>query len=887
MPRGVVNHFNRGEIDQRALAREDLKRVNSSASLMRNFIPSRLGDMSYRPGTEYIASLDLSSPHRLVPFIFAVGNTANLDFYDDQLEFVVNDVQIAPTSVTSAFTNGDFTTNITGWTDASGGTATTAWYDYGGGDGALALTGDGSDNAVSYQTIGTTDTGSEHYMRVIVDRAPVTIKIGESGAGSFDIFRGTLKPGEHILTFTPSSNITITFENSKKYRALINSISFDSAGSNLAIETPMTAATRDSLRVVQSGDIVFCAHSGGKQFQVEHRGDKSWSVVDYRSDDGPFEGINVTNITLSPGAIGGDTTLTASEDFFELDHVGALFRLASFGQNVAASVSVDTGAGTSSILVTGVGADRAFTVTASGFGGGAIVTLQRSADDASWDDVETYTATTSKSFDDGFDNSIFYYRLYVKAGDNPGTATLDLNLSYTSGSIEGVCRVTEYTSPTIVGVQVLDDFGDTNPTIDWYEGSWSDVSQYPTSVEITEGRLWFAGKEEMWGSVSDAYFSFDRSIEGDSASIQRTIGFGPSDPVKWMKAASQLILGTTGDEIMLRSSSFGEVLTSSTANVKSGSNQGSADIEPIKVDGTIYFAQRSLVRLFSLDNYVDRDTFVTLDATILNQSICAPGIHRIAHSRQPETRIFVVLEDGTAAVYTVDAAEEVSGWSRLTMDGLIKDVVVLPEVDEDRVYFVVERGSSLYLEKMAKFIDSVGGDVSETFDSFKRYTSPGTTITGLSHLEGETVGVWADGQDRGTYTVSSNQITVPSSWTNVLVGLPYVADYVSNKLSGYEKTTVLTERKRIVDTGVVLKDYFPGSLKIGPDAASLGNMPAIEDGTDVDTAATITDYSELPFEFDGETEVDPRIYMRATGPVTVLALTYGIEETEAPSGDAG
>jgi hypothetical protein len=250
--------------------------------------------------------------------------------------------------------------------------------------------------------------------------------------------------------------------------------------------------------------------------------------------------------------------------------------------------------------------------------------------------------------------------------------------------------------------------------------------------------------------------------------------------------------------------------------------------------------------------------------------------------------VFAVLNDGSVVVYTVDAAEEVAGFSRLTTNGNIKDIVILPETGEDRVYFGVERGSSYYLEKMAKFSDSEGGNVSETFDSFIRYTSPGLTITGLDIHIGETVGVWADGQDRGTYTVTpGGTIFVSDSWTDVIVGLPYVADYVSNKLSGYEPTTVMTERKRIVDTGLILMNYFPGSLQVGPNESLLKPLPGIEDGKPVDTTATITDYSEVPFEFDGETESDPRIYLRATGPCTILALTYGIEEPNTPAGNQG
>lgn len=876
MGRGIANHFNRGEIDPAALAREDLKRVNNSASSMINFIPMRLGPMMYRPGTEYIESLSTASIYYMVPFISAVDDTAILAFHGTSLEFFVNDVQIETTAGAIAVTNGNFTTNIATWTAVTPGSTSIAWYDYGTGDGAAALTGDGTNSAVFHQTLGTSAT--ESFLRIVVERAPVVLKLGTTGVSSYDIFSGTLRPGEHVLAFDPSSAVTITFENSRNYRTLINSCVINTGAVDLSIGTNLTNATMSSLRSVQSGDIVYCVSDGIAPFQIEHRGDKSWSVVDYRCDDGPFEPINNTDITLTPAALIGDTTLTASEDFFESDHVGALFKVGSEGQEVTASVSA-ADAGTGSIRVFGVDDARKFSISVSGTFT-ATVTLQRSADNSSWEDVEDYTIVTSKSYDDTLDNAVLYYRLWVKTGDyTSGTAVLDL--VYAAGSIEGICRVTKYTSSTVVEVQVLTDFGDLDATKDWYEGSWSAAKQWPTAVELEEGRLCFAGKDATWLSVSDSYYSFDRGIEGDSASIYRSIGFGPVDHVKWMKSGDRLVMGAALNEIAVRSSSYGEILTPSTVKLKSGSNQGSDEIEPIVIDGIIYFVQRSGNKLYSLASYADRESFDTMDVNLMNASIVAAGIRRLAFTRQPETRIFAVLDDGNVAVYTVDRSEDVQGWSRLTIDGTVEDVTVLPDSDEDHVYFVVQRdidgGTVQYLEKMAHFSESIGGTVSKTFDSFETYTSPGTTITGLSHLEGETVGVWADGQDRGDFTVTGGQITVPSSWTDVLVGLRYTADYVSNKISGYQRTTALTERKRIIDTGVCLMNYWPGSLKIGPSVADLDSMPGIEDGNAVDLTATISDYSELPFEFDGETEADPRIYMRATGPVTVLALTYDVE----------
>ena len=130
---------------------------------------------------------------------------------------------------------------------------------------------------------------------------------------------------------------------------------------------------------------------------------------------------------MTSSALDGNATLTASSDYFNFGHVGALFKLGSAGQQVSASVTVED-TGTNSIRVTGVGSSRQFSVSVTALNGtGSTVTLQRSSDDSSWVDVESYTSNQSKTFDDDLDNSILFYRLHVKTGDySSGTIGLAL-----------------------------------------------------------------------------------------------------------------------------------------------------------------------------------------------------------------------------------------------------------------------------------------------------------------------------------------------------------------------------------------------------------------------------------------------------------------------------
>jgi len=868
----VVNKFNRGEVDPRALAREDVTKIANSAELVTNFMPIRLGPMMFRPGTEYLSSL-LGSTY-FVPFVRATDSTAAIEFSNELVRIWFGDSLVTRGSVTCTIANPYFTTDLTGWTDDSG-TGSSTSHDA---SGYAVITGSGTTKGALYQSVSTSSAGSEHAIRITVIDAPVTLKLGSS-AGSTEYYEGTLLPGIHSLAFTPTGTFYVYLENSKAYNTLIDSVEIESSGV-MTLPCSVTEASLPNIRYSQSADIVYFACDGYAQFQIERRGDHSWSIVDYRAEDGPFNVINDTDITMTAGAISGNTTLTASRSYFTTNSVGQLFKLDSAGQVVEKDVSAADN-GTNSILVTGVGSSRKITISRQGTWV-ATVTLQRSADDVTWEDVTTYTATGITTYNDGFDNSDFYYRLWVKTGDYT-SGTVSLTMTYPGGSISGICKVLQYNSATSVDIQVLQDMGSTLATRDWYPGSWSVANGYPSSVAIYEGRVWWAGKNKLWGSVSDDYTSFNRDTTnlGDSASIQRTIGFGPVDTVLWLSPSTRLIMGLASDEISVRSSSYGEVLTQANVNLKAGSSRGVANIDPLIIDGSVYYVQRSDKRLNALAYDIQTDSHQAVDLMTLHQDIASTGIVRIAVTRFPETRIFIVLGNGDLLVYLMDAAENVAAWSRVTTDGDFKDVYVLPSSDEDRVYFSVYRNGTYYHEKLGLFSEAIGGTKSNNLDAHVSYTSPGTTLTGLDHIaDGTTIGIWADGQFREEVTVSSGSATVSGSWATVVAGIRFTAQWQSGKVSHYINKSVLAERKRITKTALIMYDYWPGAVTLGPDFSTLQAMDVIPENP---TNSTITEYDEVAFNFNGDGIPDPRVCIQANNPCTIMALIVDVKHNAAAS----
>jgi len=508
----------------------------------------------------------------------------------------------------------------------------------------------------------------------------------------------------------------------------------------MVTDTSTTGATLETLRYTQINDVMFIT-DGAYELSgyswpfwiIKRRGNKSWSFELPNTVDGPFGPINDTSTTLTPGATSGDTTLTASNDFFDAK-----------------------GTGTS-----------------------------------------TYD----------------YFQLL-------------------HGDVYGICQVISVTSPTIAEVRVVSEFGGTTATRDWWKGLFGTYLPSPTSAEIFDGRLYLAGGSRLYGSVSDLYTSFDELVTGDSSAIAKTIGFGPVQDVSWLLGGDVLMMGLSSEEVQISSNGDRDAITASNATVRRGTNKGSAKVRPQVVDGVIYFVNRGLKKLYALSG-LKGEQVAAHDTTLLHPEICDPGVKRIIYSSEPEPRMYCLLTDGSLRVLLFDNVEEVTAWSRITLGGggTVEDIVSAPTGGEDEVYMVVERSGTRYIERLAKFSESIGGSDSRHYDSHVYSSSPGATFTGLSHLEGLTVYVWADGIEKQSATVSGGSITLnESTWVDVVVGLRHSATWTSNKISRYVGNTVLNFRKRVVQIGLVMRAVALRNFKYGPNTTTLSDMPEIDNG---------------------------------------------------------
>jgi hypothetical protein len=886
--------FNRGEVSAAALARVDVEALQFAAETQVNWQPFVIGPMMLRPGMRFVGATNANAQARFLPFIFANSDLALLELTDSTLRVwnLVGDVETLVTrpSVTTTVTNGDFSSG-TGWTLTQTGAGASATVS-GGKLNLSSPTVGGIARGSRTVTVAPADQNVEHAFNITVDRGPITFRAGSSSGGDQYIEQSVLETGVHSLAFTPTgANVYIELETTTPQTKIVDSIQVASAGV-MTLTTPWTVDDLQYVRPTQSGDIVYVACNGFQQRQIERRSTRSWSVVLYKANDGPFKSVNLTDTTLAPAALNGNTTLTASRALFTADHVGCLFRLFSVGQSVSASVGAEN-TFSDPIRVSGVGTDRAFSYSVGGTWTGT-VTLQRSVTSATsgYTDVLDTTSNVATSLQDSFDNVIIWYRLGIKTGDyGSGTAVLDL--AYAGGGNDGVGRVTGFTSSTVVDVEILSSFSSTDATADWNEGEWSDVSGWPDCTRFHDGRLFWAGRDKIWGSVSDNFTSFDINTEGDSAPINRSVGFGPVDSINWMLSLTRLIVGREGAETSIRSSSLDEPLTPTNFTLKDCSTQGSFAIDAVRIDTIGVFVQQSNRRVYRLAYLPQAADYGAFDLTRLNTDIGIPGFIEMAVQRQPDTQILAVLGDGTVAALLHDMQDEVLAWWRIETDGEIESVCVLPGDLEDRVYYSVKRsvnGSDVrYLERMALRSQCEGRPEARHADSHVIYSGTSTTsITGLAHLEGEEVVAWGwddddtSGTDLGTYTVAGGLITLSQAVENACVGLAYDAQFKSAKLAyAAQAGSALTQRKRVDRMGLILLNTHYQGIQFGADFEKMDNLPLTKDGATA-SAQVYAAYDEPMSGFRGNWNTDSRLCLKASAPkpCTVMAAVVGVQTHE-------
>lgn len=161
--------------------------------------------------------------------------------------------------------------------------------------------------------------------------------------------------------------------------------------------------------------------------------------------------------------------------------------------------------------------------------------------------------------------------------------------------------------------------------------------------------------------------------------------------------------------------------------------------------------------------------------------------------------------------------------------------------------------------------------------------TPFTTVSGLGHLEGDTVTAYYDGKEYTGLTVASGQVTLPTEVCYGSCGLPYTSILSSLKLAyGGQAGTALLQPKALKGISFVF-EAVGSYILMGPTLAKLTKYVVRKTDSVYEFGPNIF-RGEQPFSFPGGFETDPRfnVVVDSAAPCTISAMVLSIEEHDRP-----
>ncbi len=540
-------------------------------------------------------------------------------------------------------------------------------------------------------------------------------------------------------------------------------------------------------------------------------------VLEYRNSF-TRPAVYTLSYTLAGGANAGEIEVEGGElfllesdfDLFSPSHVGGRFSLTHAMENpfVSGTISYD---GTSSTFKTG----GDWQLYLSGSWTGQIVLEQSTDLGATWQTHQTFSrvagddaiATQGVLEDTG---GLYYLRL--RGLNITGEAAYELN---TEPFVqEGIVLVTDFVSARQVQVTVEQNFGSSSWTSNWAEGSFSPKNGYPACGFFFQDRFGLAGTSEepqtVWFSKTGDYthFGHRRAALADDDSFSIHLSSKQLNAIRATAVAGKLLVFTAGSEWSI---SCAGALTPSTVEVNQQGQRGAGAVAPVVVGNRVLFVQaragtlRDFYYDYATASYTGNDLTLYAKHLFFNQEIC-----ELCYQQEPDYRVWCVLKNGQLATLTYLAEQDVCAWSHHDTQGSFRSVCTIPHAGYDEVWLAVERSNGWNIEKMSNRLasyepqDQLFMDAAVSFKADESFS----TLTGLSHLNGQTVAILADGNVLSPQTVQSGTLTLPHAVYQAQVGLAYTAQLQTLPV-GVQNTTP-DKAKRIVSITLKLLDSRGG-----------------------------------------------------------------------------
>ena len=914
--------MNTGELSPRLSARVDFNKYPSGVETLENFVALPEGGIARRAGTRYVAATKTGATvkSRLKKFEFSTTQNYIIEMGVYYFRFYRDQGQITVPNITASITNGTFPSGITSWTDRSGSGSSISHDST---NDRLNLISNGSTNGHAEQVV-TNSSAIEHVLQFQVIGAPgdfALLRIGTASTGTQLVNDFVAEVGYHCYSFTATAaNFYVQFLNQQAKTIQIDNVALlDDAPVEVA--TPYAEAHLYEIEGPQSADILYMIHELYPTYRLERRGHTTWSLIEVPWQDGPWLPENTTTTTFTCNAASGlGKTLTASSvngvnggAGFTTADIGRSFRLTdegtiNWGWGVITAITNTTTAT--------VDIERTVTVTTgetywrlgawsgvTGYPSTGAFFEQRLYAAGNTDQPQTFWASQTGDFenhspdsdptagtydgtvqdDDALDFTISADNVNAIRWMSAGEDTLSIGttggewIPSSTGSVitpsdVTVRRQTTHGSAQIAPLRVgnivlftqrakrkIREFGFTFETDGYQAFDMTRLAQHITQSNIVEMDHAEEPDSQVWVVRGDG------QLPAMTCRRQEDVG-------GWTRH----IFGGRSGEATITVSDYANIAVGTTITLTK--SDGTTVVFTSEASGASAPSETLGVRPHSSNNTTADNIYTAINAhadfTVANPAAAVVTVTETTHGA---SGFLTIVTSDVTRLATTDEGHSVVE-SVAVIPGTNGSGQVHDSTSRDEVWVQVKRtinGNTVrYVEFQERdYEDDQNADDAVYSDSCITYdSSSASTITGLTHLEGQTVKIWADNAIQADKVVSSGSISLDVAASVVQIGLSYTHKLKTLKIEGGNAAgTSVGRTKRINGLTFVLLNSH--TIEYGSTASDLDKNDFREVSDAMDSATPLFT-GELFVEFEGNWQTDPRVCVVSDDPApfTLLAI---------------
>lgn len=414
----------------------------------------------------------------------------------------------------------------------------------------------------------------------------------------------------------------------------------------------------------------------------------------------------------------------------------------------------------------------------------------------------------------------------------------------------------------------------------------SEAGDYPGTATYYEQRRWFAGTDlkpqVVWATRTGTEVNLTSSLPArDADGMEFRVASSQYNQIRHLVPLSDLIAFTAGGEYRIGAEGAAAI-TPTNITIKPQGYSGASDTQPVVTSNSILYVQAQGSRVREISYNWESNAYRSVD-----MSIMAPhrfngfSIAQLAYSRAPDQLLWAVRGDGVLLGMTYVPDQQVYGWHAHDTDGVFESVCVVAEGDGDVLYAVVRRtinGTDLrYVERLRTRLFTEQADAFFVDSGLTHSGTPVSAISGLSHLEGKTVAILADGAVHPPRVVTNGQVALDGSYRTVHVGLPFTSDVRTLPLAIDAAQAAGQGTVKNVNR-VLFRVAQSSEMQAGPSFAQLRAYAARQVADPYGSAPGLRD-GEVELSIDPSWGADGAVCVRQDLPLplTLLSMTLEIQ----------